>query len=211
MDDPLRLQAQRARAALNTGALRGAALLEMLLAVPFLERDVWLDELLGFEEAPPDAADLPRGAVPYLPCGVEEILTMVQEAPLRSNDTLVDLGAGLGRVLILAHLLSGARAIGVELQEPLVRAARAKAAALGLADISFVHADAAETPLDGSIFFLYAPFNGALLTRVLERIEEVARRRQIIVCAAGFELYEVPWLSPRATSCASLTLYDSFI
>jgi SAM-dependent methyltransferase len=148
MDDSLRLLARTARAGIESGALRGDALLQRLLSVPLCDRDVWVDQLLGIEEPPPDIPDLPRGAVPYLPCGVEEILAMVLEAPVRPDDELVDLGSGLGRVVILAHLLSGARASGVELQGPLVRGARARCAALGLAAVSFVHADAAEVALE---------------------------------------------------------------
>jgi hypothetical protein len=172
------------------------------------DRDAWIDELLGMEEPPPDVADLPAGSVPYLPAGVEEILTMVREVPLEPDDELVDLGAGLGRVVILAHLLAGVRASGVEIQEPLVRLARARCAALGLG-VSFLHANAAEAALDGSVFFLYAPFTGATLRRVLHRLEEVARRRPIVLCAVGLELNGVPWVVPRKTSIVSMTLYDS--
>lgn len=211
MDESLRLRARTARAEIESGVLRGASLLELLLSVPFLDRDVWTDELLGIEQAPPDIPDLPRGSVPYLPSGVEEVLTMVLEAPVQPDDHLVDLGSGLGRVLILAHLLSGARASGVEIQEHLVRSARARCAELALAAISFVHANAADAELDGSIFFLYAPFNGQMLTRVLRRLEHVARRRPIVLCAVGLEFRDVPWLVPRRTSSVSLTLYDSCV
>lgn len=209
MNDALRRRAHAARAEIASGALRGAALLELILSVPFLDRDAWLDELLGFEAPPPDVPDLPRGSVPYLPSGVDEILAMVMEVPIEPDDELVDLGAGLGRVVVLAHLLSGARASGVELQAPLVARARARCAALALPAVSFVHADAAEAELDGSIFFLYAPFSGQVLARVVGRLEEVARRRPIVVCAVGLELHDVPWLLPRTTSCVSLALYDS--
>lgn len=211
VDDLLRLRARTARAEIASGALRGVALLERIRSVPLFEQDAWVDELLGIEEPPPDIPDLPRGAVPYLPSGVEEILAMVREAPVQPDDELVDLGSGLGRVVILAHLLSGARASGVEIQEPLVRSARARCAELALAGVSFVHGNAADAELDGSIFFLYAPFNGGLLTRVLRRLEEVARKRPIVLCAVGLELPDVPWLLPRTASRVSLTLYDSHV
>jgi len=209
VDDSLRIRARAARAEIESGVLRGAALLELLLAMPLDERDVWLDLVLGIEELPSDVPDLPRGSVPYLPCGVEEILATVHEVPVRPDDELVDLGSGLGRVVILAHLLSGARASGVEIQEHLVRSARARCEDLALADVSFVHANAVDVELDGSIFFLYAPFNGEMLRSVLRRIEEVARRKSIVVCAVGMELNDVSWLLPRKTSCLALTLYDS--
>jgi len=211
MDDSLRRRAQIARAEIESGALRGTALLELLRSVPFRDRDAWTDELLGLEAPPPDIPDLPRGSVPYLPCGVDDIVAMVREVPVRPDDELVDLGSGLGRVVILAHLLSGARACGVEIQEPLVRSARARCDELGLAAVSFVHGNAAHVALDGSIFFLYAPFNGEMLASVLRRLEGVARRRPIVVCAVDLELDDVPWLRPRTTSGVSLHLYDSHV
>lgn len=176
--------------------------------MPFVDRDAWVDELLGIEVPPPDMPDLPRGAVPYLPCGVDEILAMVREAPLSPDDVLVDIGSGLGRVVLLGHLLSGARAVGIELQQHLVASAAQRADALHLAGVSFVHANAADVALDGSVFFLYAPCNGEMLTRVLHRIEQVARRRRVVVGTVDLELHDVPWLLPRATSSRALTLYD---
>jgi hypothetical protein len=209
VDQSLRLSASRARIQIRGGTLRGAPLLERLLEVPVRERDAWVDELLGFEEPPPDSPELPRGAVPYLPCGVEEILTMVRELPLRAGDELVDLGSGLGKVVLLAHLLTGARALGIELQAPLVRSAIARGAELGLDAVSFVHANAADVELDGSVFFLYAPCNGELLQAVLARLQGTARRRAIAVCAVGLELDPVVWLTRRPNTHFSLALYDS--
>jgi hypothetical protein len=211
VDPSLRLQANKARVEIADGALRGKPLLELLLSVPPGDRDVWTDELLGIRPPPPDAPDLPRGSVPYLPCGVEEILAVVRDAPVHPGDELVDLGSGLGRVAVLVHLLSGARTCGIEIQEHLVRDARARCDALALPDVSFVHADASKVELDGSVFFLYAPFNGAMFTSVLSRLEEVAHRRSIVVCAVGVELGGLPWLSPRASATPSVSLYDSML
>lgn len=205
----MRLRAREARANVVSGALRGAALRDLLFSVPLLDRDAWVDELLGIEEPPPDVPDLPRGSVPYLPCGVDEILTAVLEVPMRGGDALVDLGSGLGRVVILAHLLTGIRASGIEIQEHLVRSARARCEELALADVSFVHANAVDVELDGSVFFLYAPFNGEPLRRVLRRLEDLARRRSIVVCAVDLEFAGVTWLRRRETACRAVTLYDA--
>jgi SAM-dependent methyltransferase len=183
VDDSLRLQARAARLEIASGALRGVALRDAVLAVPFRDRDVWVDELLGIEPPPPD-------------------------------DELVDLGSGLGRVAILAHLLSGARTHGIEIQAPLVDRARARCAALGLTAVSFTHGDAAGAVLDGSVFFLYAPFNGDLLARVVRQLERVARRRPIALAAVGLELGDAAWLSARSAAGAAgaaLTLYDSCV
>jgi SAM-dependent methyltransferase len=186
--------------------LQGPALLERLRALPFTERDAWVDALLGIEELPADAPGLPRESVPYLPAGVEEILAAVLEAPITARDDFVDLGSGLGRVVMLVHLLTGARARGIELQEALVHSARERSA--NLEGVSFLHADATTVALDGSVFFLYAPFSGQMLSRALARLEEVAKRRPIIICAVGLELHDAAWLRPRKTSSLSLMLYD---
>ena len=208
MDEAFRQKARAARREIAAGTLRGVALAALILSTPPADRDVFVDELLGLEEAPPDSAELPRGAVPYLPCGVAEILTLAHELPLRPDDTLVDLGAGLGRVVMLAHLLSGVRGRGIEVQAPLVERARARSAALDLPDVSFIHADAAAADLDGSIFFLYAPFTGPTLARVLHRLEALAQRQRITLCTVDLELSHLTWLTPRKTSSAALMLYE---
>ena len=197
--DLLRDLARRAGAEVAAGPLRGPATGALLAALPFLEH----------EESTDDAPDLPRGAVPYLPCAVDDILELVRSAPVGFADEVVDIGSGLGRVAILVHLLTGARTQGIEIQELLVRGARSRCEELALGGVGFVHANAADVALDGSIFFLYAPCNGAMLRSVLGRIEEVARRRRIVVGAVGLELREVPWLRPRPPTSVSLALYDS--
>jgi len=178
-----------------------------LLEVPFFDRDAWVDAVLGIKELPDDMPDLPRESVPYLPCGVEEILAMVDEAPVTANSEFVDLGSGLGRVAMLVHLLTGARTHGIELQAHLVQQAHSLSA--GLSGVTFTAGDATEIELDGSTFFLYAPFSGDMLQRALARLHEVAQKRTIVIGAVGFEFQDVSWLQPRTTSVPTLTVYVS--
>lgn len=200
-------QAQRARAAIVAGELRGTQLIELIESLPVFERNDWVDSVLGIGEPPPDR-NLPRGGVPYLPAGVDEIIATVRDAPVGADDVLVDLGSGLGRVAILVHLLSGARTGGIDIQGHLVEAARETAAALHLPAVSFTHADAAEAELEATVFFLYAPFNGDLLARVLARLEATARKHPITVCTVGMPLDQPPWMTPRDTSSVALTIHD---
>ncbi len=210
MDDALRQQATRAREAIAAGHLRGAALLDQLLAVPFRERDVWVDEALGLDDAPDDVAGLPPGTVPYLPCGVDAILHTVRDAPVGVDDVFVDLGAGLGRVAVLVHLLTGAPAIGVELQAPLVAQARALVGRLALPDVVFCAGDAAVTEVDnGTVFFVYASFGPAALRGVLQWLERRAAHKPLVVCAVGFDIHGQAWLRPRSSTSPELALYDS--
>lgn len=196
-----------ARAAIVSGALRGSALVDLIEAVPVLDRNDWIDAVLGVDSPPPDRG-LPAGGVPYLPCGVDDIIAAVRDAPVGAADVLVDLGSGLGRVAILAHLIAGARTYGIEIQEHLVDAARASSSALQLPGVSFVHADASEVDLEGTVFFLYAPFNGNMLKRVLARLQATARQHPIVVCTVGMALDEPPWMLPRDTSSVALTIHD---
>ncbi len=187
---------------------RGSSLLAQLLAEPADARDAWVDALLGLPEAP-EEEPLPRGAVPYVPCEVDDIVAVVRELPLRPEDLFVDLGSGLGRVVLISHLLSGARAHGIELQPRLVKLAQDRAAALGLSRVTFAQGDAAEAPLEGTVFFLYSPFNGEMLTRVLRRLKMLAQTRSIAVCCVDMELADARWLRARPTSRAGLTIYQS--
>jgi SAM-dependent methyltransferase len=134
------------------------------------------------------------------------------EAPVRPEDVLFDLGAGLGKVLLVARLLTGATVCGVELQPALVERARAAAARLGV-DAEFVCGDARTANLEsGTVFYLYAPFTGSVLAEVLARLRLVAARRAIVICALGIDLQRAaPWLVPRASDSFWLTVYDSVI
>lgn len=212
MNEHLRLRARVLRAEIIEGdrgkkKLRGLALADLIRDVGPRDRDTFVDEMLGFDHIPSDA-ELPRGGTPYLPCGVEEILRMVREVPLRPTDTFVDLGSGVGRVAILAHLVSGARAGGIEIQRQLVAVARERAEELRLPDVTFVLGNALEVALDASVFFMYSPFNGETLRTFLGRLEAVARTRPIVVCTVDMEL-RVPWLVARRSTSLALTIYDA--
>lgn len=200
--------ASGAQAGLRRGTLRGGELRATLLAVPAGDREAFVDTLLAVPEEPPDQPVLPRGSVPYLPAGVDEILAMVAEVPLRRQDRFVDLGSGLGRVVLLAHLLSGAAAHGIEIQAPLVEKAQSCAQTLGLLPVSFQCADAATADLDGTVFFLYSPFTGMTLRRVLDRLAGLPPGRSLTIAAVGLELPGETWLRPRSTSLPALTIYD---
>jgi SAM-dependent methyltransferase len=209
VDESLRTSALHARDAVAAGRLRGQTLLDALLAVRFDERDLWLDQLLALPGLPADLPDLSPGTVPYLPCDVDAIVRAVREAPVTTADVFVDLGAGLGRPALLAHLLSGARAVGVELQPHLVDHARTATARLGLDTVQFFVADAASGDIpDGTVYFIYASFNGAALARVLDRLQRIAAQSRIVLCAVGFDVRE-SWLIERRSTSPELVFYDS--
>ena len=163
---------------------------------------------------PDDGPALPSGCVPYLPCPVDALLRLVEHAPVNASDVFVDVGSGVGRAAALVHLLTGARAMGLEVQPPLVAAARALAARLRLPDVTFVEGDAPELAAalaGGSVFLLYCPFSGDRLEKLLSRLEPIARARTLRVCCVDLPLPPRDWLTPTSmpSQSADLTIYRS--
>ncbi len=201
-----RIREQIARAQHDPSRVR-----EALAAVPSAARDEWVDAVLGVQGVPDDGPDLPRGCVPYFPCGVDPLVRVVEQAEVGPGDVFVDLGAGLGRAALLVHFLSGAEVVGVEIQPELARASRELASRLGAERVTFLEGDAAELTgqLPGSVFFLYCPFGGARLDRVLDGLEAVSQRRPIRVACVDLPLPPLPWLLPDAPSAPDVAIYRS--
>lgn len=196
------------RAAIRSGATRGAAFRERLERVPPAERDAWIEEVLDVAHPPLDERPLDRELVPYVPSGVAEIVHALDATGLAAGDTLVDLGAGMGKVLLLTALLTGARAHGVEIDGRLAAAARDAAAGLGLDGVTMHHGDArAVDPGPADLFFLYVPFTGAVLRAVLDRLEPAARARRAHLCASPLDLVRHPWLAPAGLPCGWMEIY----
>lgn len=183
-----------------------------LASVPPAERDAWVDLVFGLDGLPDDGPDLPRGCVPYLPCSVDTLLRMADHADLRSDDVFVDVGSGLGRATALAHLLTGSAAIGLEIQSGLVRLSRDLARSLKASRIAVVEGDAARLTgfmTIGTVFFLYCPFGGARLERVLNDLESIAWTRPIRVCCVDLPLPYRSWLRPVSPPSRDLAVYRS--
>jgi hypothetical protein len=189
--------------------MRAADLLAWLASLPPNERDAAVEEHLGIA-VPASAAPPDEDLIGYHASGVAPILRVLIEVPVVADDVVVDVGAGLGKVALLARILTGSKARGIELQARLVERACEAAARLGV-DVPFTRGDAREADLDdGTVFFLYLPFTGPVLVDVLERLREVGSRRAIVVCSLGLDLERhARWLVRRPTDAFWLTVYDS--
>ena len=180
--------------------------------MPRADRDAWLDAVLGLGEIPADGPELPRDCVPYLPCSVDALLRMVDQVPVRDSDVVVDVGAGVGRAAALVHLLTGAAVIALEIQTELVLAARELATSLRVSRIACVEGDATSLTgfiMIGSVFFLYCPFSGERLTKVLADLEQIAQTREIRVCCVDLPLPSCPWLTLEPPIYNDLAIYRS--
>jgi hypothetical protein len=177
--------------------------------------DVLLASLFDAGSLPNERAVLEAEMVAYQPTPGRAIVDLLERADLRADDVFVDLGSGLGWVVLLAACLSEARAIGIELEPVYCDAARSCARRLNLARAEFVEGDARVAPLQhGTVYFMYTPFRGAMLRQVLERLRAEAAQRAIRVCSYGPctpELARQSWLQPRAAGVSGedeLAIFD---
>jgi hypothetical protein len=190
--------------------VHGPDLLEWLASLPPAERDAAVERRLGIAEG--SHASAPgEHLIGYHASGVAPIVRFLIEAPVSRDDVVVDLGAGLGKVVLLTRVLAGATARGIELQPALVKRARDAAVQCGVEGVSFLEGDAREADLDdGTVFFLYLPFTGPVLAQVMGRLRAISLRRAIVVCSLGVDVErEAPWLVRRPLESFWLAIYDS--
>jgi hypothetical protein len=176
-----------------------------------------LDELVsGILQLPEPSEAVQAGPemVFYQPTPVRHILELIKVSAIAEDDVLVDLGSGLGHVPLLAAMLTGARGAGIEVEAGYVRSARECARSLCLSRVMFVQEDARTADLSGgTVFYLYTPFTGAMLARVLERLGEEAARRPIRIGTLGpctWAVAREPWLQASAPpDTEQITLFQS--
>jgi SAM-dependent methyltransferase len=212
VEEASRESAERVRSLLQNERVTPRSFRAELERVPPGERDAWLDQALGLDSIPEDGPALPPCCVPYLPCSVAALLYVLDEAQVGASDVFVDVGSGVGRAAALVHLSTGAAVVGLEIQPELVRVARELAARLSLHRFTCVEGDAAElAPLVtiGTIFFLYCPFSGARLQKLLDDLERVARMRRIRVCTVDMPLPQRSWLRLVSSLCDGSSVYES--
>ncbi|MGE3538161.1 MAG: class I SAM-dependent methyltransferase [Candidatus Tectimicrobiota bacterium] len=160
--------------------------------------DVFLNGLLGIDCAPPETVPLQAGMIGYHPTPARVILACIAQLPWQPADVFYDLGAGLGRVALLVGLLTPARVRGIEFEPAYCAYAQQRAAELHLTRVSFLRGDARQIEYaDGTVFFLYTPFTGAILRQVLARLQAVAALHPIVLATYGActrDVAQQPWV-----------------
>ncbi len=215
MDEGHTESAGTVRSLIQRGLQDPPSFRDALLRIQPVERDDWLDLVFGLGELPADGPELPRGCVPYLPCSVDVLLRVVEQASVAASDVFVEVGSGAGRAAALVHLLTGASVIGIEIQPGLVHAARDLATRLRIPRMSCLEGDAAKLTgyvSIGSVFFLYCPFSGDRLAKVVADLEPIARTKMIRVCCVDLAPLACPWLTLEPAplvGAADLAIYRS--
>jgi hypothetical protein len=150
----------------------------------------YLDELvsgvLQFEEPSAEIALLGFEMVSYQPTPARHIYDFLDRTTLTQRDVLIDLGSGLGHVILMAGICTRAKCVGIEFEPSYVECARKSARLLNLHNVRFIQADARTVDLsEGTVFYLYTPFTGGVLRGVLNSLRQAAFRRKIRICTFG--------------------------
>ena len=168
------------REQIGQGRLRAGALRRLFDDVPRFERDHFVEEVLGIAYPPLEEPALRTSEhMTYAPSGYDEIVHAFDLTQLGPGDRFLDLGSGLGKVAILAALLAGAQSSGVDREQPLCELGRAAAIQLGVPSVQLQLGEACEAASgDADVVFMYLPFAGEVLARVMDRLRADSRRRR---------------------------------
>ncbi|MEP7285754.1 MAG: hypothetical protein ABI947_08300 [Chloroflexota bacterium] len=164
------------------------------------EIDMLVNGLLEVAFVPPEPEERDADMIYYQPTPARIILKLIDELHLTLNDTFYDLGSGLGHVPILVNLLTNIKTKGIELENAYFQYSNECLKKLGLSDVEFINADARDVDYcDGTIFYMYTPFQGEILRQVLKKLEAQSERHPIRVCTYGpctLQVSKLNWLRP---------------
>lgn len=148
--------------------------------------DAFINGLLLIGSAPRETKEREAEMVFYRPTPARVVFELIEKANFQRGDILYDVGSGLGQVCILVSLLGEVKAKGVEFDPAYCDYARRCAKVLNLAQVEFLCVDARVADYsDGTIFFMYTPFEGRLLQDVLDRLKAESQEREIRVATYG--------------------------
>ena len=165
--------------------------------------DIFINGLFPLQTMPEQTKVLEPEMVYYQKTPARIIFELTEQLHFSKDDVLFDLGSGLGQVTMLVNMLSGIKVKGIELEPAFCRYATDCAANLNLPNVEFINVDARKADYtEGTLFFMYTPFNGKIMQDVLEilRKESLSRKIKIITygpCTAEIALQS--WLRPVGT------------
>lgn len=162
--------------------------------------DALIGDVLAFDEPTDGIAPLEPGMVFYQPTPVRHIFDLVERAGITDADVFVDLGSGLGHVPMLVAILTGALCVGIERERIYAGLAQRCAESLQLDTVSFEAQDVREVDLSqGTVFYLYTPFTGAILRGVLDALRRESEERSFRIITFGpctSVVESETWLTP---------------
>jgi SAM-dependent methyltransferase len=136
-----------------------------------------------------------KWGVHYAPSRKDIFRKAIWSLPIRFEDyAFIDLGAGKGEMLLLAAEYEFRRVVGVEYSETLTAIASTNvrtSTGLMCKSVECICADAAEFDLshDPAVLYLYNPFQGKVMDKVVRNIEQSLR----VVPRDLWIIYVNPW------------------
>jgi SAM-dependent methyltransferase len=122
-----------------------------------------------------------KWGIHYAPSRKDIFAKAIRSLPIRCEDyVFIDLGAGKGEILLLAAEYGFRRVVGVEYSEILTTIASTNvrtAAGLVGKSVACICADAADFDFspDPAVLYLYNPFQGKVMNKVIRNIEQSLR------------------------------------
>jgi SAM-dependent methyltransferase len=148
--------------------------------------DTFVNGLFSDRPLPAETKALMPDMVSFHKTPVRVVIELIRLAELGSDDVFFDIGSGLGQVVLLVKLITGASSRGIEYEPAYCAYASAMASRLRLADTEFINADARDGDYSkGTVFFLYTPFEGRLLQDMLRLLRTASRDRAIRIFTYG--------------------------
>lgn len=145
--------------------------------------------------------------VPYVPTTPEVVAKMLELGEVGPDDVLYDLGSGDGRIVIAAARERGAKAVGIDIDDELVRESRENARQAGVSDrAAFQEGDLFEADLSEATvvtMYLLQAVNLQLRPKLLSELKPGAR-----IVSHAFDLGE--W-EPDATEYVGASVVYAWI
>ncbi|MBS1600907.1 MAG: hypothetical protein JST75_21985 [Bacteroidetes bacterium] len=161
--------------------------------------DVFTNGLLSDVDMPEASLARKPEMVFYQKTPARIIFEMMDLVEFKSNDVFFDIGSGLGQAAILVNLISGVTAKGIEYEPAYFDYAKTCASQLDLSNVEFINIEADKANYsEGTIFFMYTPFAGSMLRRMLQMLQHESKKRKIRIFTYGpcsFETARHNWLS----------------
>lgn len=195
---------------IRTGIYTGASFKEMIRKycgydanvpdkIGYDNLDGFINGLLSDLAVPEATMEREPEMVFYQKTPARIIFEMADLADLRPDDVFLDLGSGLGQVPILINLISRTPAKGIEYEPAYCNYAKTCAQQLNLSNVESINIDARLADYSqGTVFFLYTPFEGGILQTVLQILQKESLKRAIRIFTYGpcSELVAIQsWLS----------------
>jgi hypothetical protein len=155
-------------------------------SIGYDELDHFINGLLWNGHQPEETLAREPGMVHYQKTPARIVFELERLAQPTCNDVFVDLGSGLGQVVILMGLLTKARCTGIEYEPAYHCYAEACAGQLRLSNVHFINVDARNITYDtGTVFYLYTSFEGPMLDEILELLKAQSEIRAIRLFTYG--------------------------